>query len=205
MARDTYNGYPLVSDQVNAAQVAVVCRELKAVLEAGIMGDVVEFGCYVGTTSLFIQRLLQPYPDATFHVYDSFAGLPPKQPQDASPAGTEFQAGELTASRQELVRNFKQAGLPLPVVHKAWFNELTNADVPEHISFAFLDGDFYRSIMDSLKLVWPRLQPGGRIIFDDYNREALPGVQRAGHDYFAGSGLPMPQVRIEQNLGIIRI
>jgi O-methyltransferase len=54
-----------------------------------------EFGCYVGTTSLFIRRLLDQTGEGTrpFHVYDSFEGLPPKTQADASAAGADWQAG----------------------------------------------------------------------------------------------------------------
>lgn len=139
-----------------------------------------ELGCYVGTTTLFLRRLLLAYKsDKILHAYDSFEGLPPKTAEDASPAGEQFKAGELHAQRSAFVKHFKQAGLPLPVMHKAWFSELTPDDMPEKIAFAFLDGDFYGSIRDSLKLVWPRLAEGAIVVVDDYQSEALPGAKRA--------------------------
>lgn len=200
--KQQFRGYSLVSDQINAQQVALLWEELAHVLQQDIAGDIVEFGCYTGTASLFLRRLMDETGQSALralHAYDSFAGLPPKAAQDTSPSGNAFQAGELLASRQQLVKHFKQAGLTLPVIHKGWFSELTAKDVPDRIAFAFLDGDFYDSIMDSLKLVWPRLQPGGCVVFDDYQREALPGVQRAVHDYF--NGRP-PRVRVVHNMGV---
>jgi O-methyltransferase len=172
--------YPLISDQVNREQVQVILSELARVIDSGVDGGIVEFGCYIGTTSVFIQRLLdQLSDDREFHVYDSFEGLPPKAAQDSSPAGTQFQAGELSVSKKDFLREFHKAGLRPPKVHKAWFSDLSAADVPEQIAFAFLDGDFYESIRDSLILVLSRMQPGGTIIIDDYAREALPGVAKA--------------------------
>jgi O-methyltransferase len=193
--------HPLVSDQINPEELRVILRELAAVIEQGTVGAIVEFGCYRGTTSLFIRRLLDHYQDGReFHVYDSFQGLPPKKQQDNSVAGDQFQAGELTVSKKQLSHEFHKAQLKSPVVHKAWFNQLTDRDVPTSIAFAFLDGDFYASIMDSLKLVYPRMSRGGRIVIDDYNREALPGVSRAVHDYFDGKTV---QVRTQSSLAII--
>ncbi|HTE22853.1 MAG TPA: TylF/MycF/NovP-related O-methyltransferase [Candidatus Limnocylindria bacterium] len=113
------------------------------------------------------------------HVYDSFAGLPEKTRQDQSPAGHQFKEGELYARKATLVQHFRQASLPPPIIHKAWFRDLTSADVPAHIAFAFLDGDFYESIRDSLHLVEDKLVPGSRIIVDDYQSEALPGAAKA--------------------------
>ncbi len=195
--------HPLISDQVSTEQVSTILRELDHVLAHGPDGDIVEFGCYIGTTSLFIRRLLDTRREnRSFHVYDSFAGLPPKTIEDASIAGDQFKAGELSVSKKQLLREFKKAGLAAPVIHKAWFNELSDRDVPAKIAFAFLDGDFYGSIMDSLKLVWPRLQPDGCLIIDDYAREALPGAARAVQAF-----LPKEyssRIKTVHNLGILQ-
>ncbi len=193
--------HPLVSNQVSKQQVEVVLRELNTVIERGTEGAVVEFGCYVGTTSLFIRRLLDELDTARpFHVYDSFVGLPPKSPQDASRAGEQFVAGELAVSKKQFIQTFQKAHLRLPAIHKGWFNELTPADVPEPIALAFLDGDFYTSIRDSLKLVRPRMQQGGVIIVDDYAREALPGAAKAVHEYFSTD-----TITVVHNLGVIHL
>lgn len=175
---DMLKKYPIISDQIDTAELRVILEEFQKVLDAGVAGNVVELGCYVGTTSLFLQRMLA-CSDKTLHVYDSFAGLPPKAVQDVSPVGEQFRQGELLATKAQLIKNFKQAGLPLPVIHKVWFEELTVDDMPKQISFAFLDGDFYTSILSSLKMIWPRLAPGATVVIDDYQTEALPGVRQA--------------------------
>ena len=194
--------FPLVSDQIEYPELAVIIRYLEKVLQREVVGDVVELGCYTGTTSLFIQRVLQQVrPPKTFHVYDSFAGLPPKTIQDNSPVGEQFKAGELHATKQQLIKNFKQAGLPLPIIHKTWFEQLTTADIPSHIAFAFLDGDFYTSIQSSLNVITPQLSPGSIIIVDDYQSEALPGARKAVDEWARHNGR---DVRAEQSLAIIQ-
>jgi O-methyltransferase len=135
-----------------------------------------------------------------FHVYDSFEGLPPKTPQDISPAGDQFQAGELAVSKKQLLQQFQKAGLRPPVIHKGWFSGLRATDVPDSIAFAFLDGDFYESIRDSLKLVLPRMEQGGVIVVDDYAREALPGAAKAVHELMPGK-----TIRTRHNLGIVQL
>lgn len=193
--------YPLISNQVNKEQASVILTELERTLERGAQGAVVEFGCYIGTTSLFIRRLLDAAGDKReFHVYDSFEGLPPKTVEDESRAGEQFQAGELSVSKKDFLQQFKKAGLRAPYVHKGWFADLTEADVPDTIAFAFLDGDFYESIRNSLQLVLPRMQKGGTIIADDYAREALPGAAKAVHEYFRPE-----QIQTSHNLGIIKL
>lgn len=199
-----FRGQHIISDQVGQGELHVVWSELERVLKNKIAGDVVEFGCYAGTTSLFIRRLLDEQGESNarqFHVYDSFEGLPAKSRQDQSPAGTQFEAGKLSISKKEFSAQFRAANLQPPIIHKGWFGELTAADVPDQIAFAFLDGDFYESIMDSLKLVWPRVQPGGTVLVDDYGHEALPGAERAVQEFFQNKGCTW---RTEANIAIIR-
>ena len=193
--------YPLISDQVNERQVSVILTEVQKVLGPGTEGAVVEFGCYIGTTSLFIRRLLDSAgKDREFHIYDSFEGLPPKSSHDASTTGEDFIAGELAVSKKQFLREFQKAHLQPPAVHKSWFADLGAQDVPKKIALAFLDGDFYSSIHDSLKLVVPRMQKGGVIVVDDYGREALPGAAKAVHEFF-----PPERIRVAYNLGIIQL
>lgn len=196
--------YPITSDQIDKVALGVVLRELEKVLMAGTEGDITEFGCYIGTTSLFTRRVLDEYTQSRvrkFYAYDSFEGLPPKTIQDASPAGTDFKAGELAISKKQFLHEFKRAGLQPPITHKGWFGELNDVRLPERIAFAFLDGDFYGSIIDSLRLVWPRLGPRGTITIDDYGRETLPGVERAVRDFFQGKHIHLHH---EHNIAIIK-
>lgn len=196
--------YPIISDQITTERLRVVLRSLEQVLIENISGDIVEFGCYIGTTSLFLRRMLDTYGQSNsreLHVYDSFAGLPSKTNQDNSTVGEQFKAGELSISKKQLLHEFHKAKLLPPIIHKAWFSELTPADTPSTIAYAFLDGDFYTSISDSLRLVWPVLAPGAVITIDDCGREALPGAERAVREFLTGK---VTDLRIEHNIGIIK-
>ena len=195
--------YPIISEQVDAKELGVLLRELETVLRSGATGNVVEFGCYVGTTSLFIRRLLDAYKfTGEFHVYDSFAGLPEKTQADNSAAGEQFKAGELLAPRKTFVQNFKKAGLKIPTIHKGWFADFTAADVPENIMFAFFDGDFYESIADSFRVCDGKFQKTATIIVDDYANEALPGTARAVDEWLSGN--QQYSLATEASLAIIR-
>ncbi len=172
--------YPLISKQMNAQELRVLLLELEGLLRAGKTGAIVEFGCYTGTTSLFIRRLLDYYESPSeFHVYDSFVGLPPKVAEDVSVAGDQFVTGELAVSKKDFLLNFKKANLTPPVTHKGWFSDIPNDAVPADILFAFLDGDYFESIRDSFHLISPKLQKGAVVVVDDYANEALPGAARA--------------------------
>lgn len=195
--------WPLISDQIDEDQLRVILSEFEKVLEKKTPGAVVEFGCYIGTASLFIQRLLESRQEKReYHVYDSFEGLPDKNSQDASPVGEQFKAGELAVSKKQFVREFQKANLRTPTIHKGWFGNLNPADVPERVAFAFLDGDFYESIKDSLTLVLPRMQTGSIMVIDDYAREALPGVAKAVYEAVAPKYLDT--LKTIRNLAIIQ-
>ncbi len=193
----------LISDQVSVAEIKIILTELETLLVAGHRGSIVEFGCYVGTTSIFIQRLLSNYDEQMqFHVYDSFEGLPDKTLHDRSPIGTQFIKGELSARKRELIKNFRRANLKLPVIHKAWFSDLQPQDVPNEILFAYLDGDYYESIRDSLHLIESQLLANAVIVVDDYTNQALPGASRAVDEWV--STRPH-SLRVIESLAIIHL
>lgn len=190
----------LLSDQVSQAEVAIILRELRQVMAAGVPGDVVELGCYVGTTSVFLAKEIAG-SERKLYCYDSYEGLPAKSDKDASPAGEQFKAGELLATKRQFIKNLKQTGLPMPQVKKAWFSDLTPADLPRQIAFAFLDGDYYQSILDSLKLVWPKLAPGATVVVDDYVSNALPGAAKAVDEWLPAHPA---KLQVEQSLAVLR-
>lgn len=116
-------------------------------------------------------------------LYDSFAGLPEKSGADQSGAGQSFQKGELLVTKRAVVEKMRRHGLKNVIVKKAWFADLTDADLPPQIAFAFLDGDLYESIKVSLQLVAPRLTKRGIIVVHDYNNPELPGASRAVEEF----------------------
>lgn len=128
-------------------------------------------------------------------IYDSFAGLPEKTFEDSSGAGRNFQAGELFVTKHEVVQKIRKNGLHNVIIKKAWFDDLTAADLPEKIAFAFLDGDLYGSIKTSLRLVVPRLADRGIIIVHDYNNPELPGSSRAVDEFLRAHSEYYLQVR----------
>lgn len=195
--------FPLISDQVDEHEVTVILRELqKALQRTNGVGNVVEMGCYIGTTSLFIRRLLNALAvGGEFHVYDSFEGLPDKSPQDMSPIGRHFTAGELAVSRKQFELQFKKAGLRLPRIHKGWFSELEDSDIPNDVAFAYLDGDYYDSIRDSFRLITSKLAPGAILVVDDYANDALPGAAMATDEWATVHSTA--QMRVEHSLAII--
>lgn len=191
---------PWKNDQVSEKETEKILALARESL--GVEGDFVEFGCYKGDTSLMLAELLVENSVDKFvdrlgkdggklvkklWIYDSFEGLPEKTKVDESVMGVDFKGGELFVTKREVKERFLRAGLSVPVIKKAWFRDLTDGDVPEKIAFAFLDGDFYESIRDSLRLVVSRMSEGGVLIVHDYTNPALPGVRKAVEEW-GGAG-----------------
>lgn len=194
--------YPIITEQVDASELRLVLASLEQLLVGGDKGSIVEFGCYIGTTSLFISRLLNQFDNCTeYHVFDSFEGLPEKLPQDFSAAGEQFKKGELLATKNQFITNYKKAGLKLPTIHKGWFKNFSSNDVPDEIVFAFLDGDYYESIQSSLKLIEPKIAKQSVIMVDDYSNEALPGVAKAVDEWLKTH--PSYKLKVQSSLAII--
>lgn len=143
-----------------------------------VPGDVVELGCNVGTTALYIRRLLNILNNGKVsHVYDSFEGLPDAIEHDGNPP--RLNKGNLAKEQSAFEQSFKDAGLEFPVIHKGFFGEIPDHEYPEQISFAFFDGDLYTSILDSFRKVYHKVSKGGIIIVHDYEGAGLPGVKKA--------------------------
>lgn len=196
--------FPIISEQVEHVELEIILTELEKVIDSNIDGDIVEFGCFTGTTSLFLQRLLitksaGQRTTKKLWVYDSFDGLPDKTKEDQSPLGVDFRRGELRSTKAEFVQNFRKAQLPLPIITKSWFHEVQDCQLPDKICLAFLDGDYYKSIRSSLDLVLPRMVSGGVIIIDDYDNPALPGAKKATDQVIK------TKIITKSSLGIIRL
>ena len=170
------------NDQVSRLETERILSTAKGCL--AVEGDFVELGCYKGDTSLMLAEILRD-SDKSLWIYDSFEGLPEKTNEDESAVGVDFKKGELSVPKREVKERFLRAGIPVPNIKKAWFSELTNEDLPEKIAFAFLDGDLYESIKDSLNLVQDKMTTGSVIIIHDYTNEALPGVAKAVDEWMA--------------------
>jgi O-methyltransferase len=161
---------------------------LSSVLVFGVPGDIVEVGCNVGKTSVFLRMVMDYFaPERELHVYDSFQGLPAPGEHDAY-----LKEGECQATVEQLRETFRTWGLQPPTVHEGWFEQTLPKRLPETIAFGYLDGDFYESTKTSLEHVYPRLADNAVIIVDDYcdaekNERAfdlLPGPKVACDEFF---------------------
>jgi len=193
----------IISSPDKAVDASIINRDQKYHLSKAlsevvhIEGDVVELGCYVGESSKTLRRTLNYLSsDKKLYVYDSFEGLPPLHECEKN---CGWRPGTLKTTEDVIVGNFNANGLLPPIVCKGWFKDIPLDKLPEKICFAFLDGDFYDSIYDSLEKIYDRVSYGGIILFHDYGRPDLPGVEKAVADFFNKKNIKIsPKKRCEQ-------
>lgn len=186
---------------INSDQIKYIVTYLANCI-GHLEGDVVELGCYVGETSKYISKTIEESKaNKTFTVFDSFEGLPDLSKYEE---GTGWKPRTLNTTEEILKANFELNKVPLPIIYKSWFKDIVDEQLPDKICFAFLDGDFYTSIYDSLNKVYDKVVDGGYILVHDYKRADLPGVQAAIQDFFRERNLEYNVIEICEQLGVIR-
>lgn len=173
---------------ISVEQAINIYHLLNQVVLMKVPGDIVELGCYEGTTAIILQKTLaQMNSERLLHVYDSFEGLPEALECD----GPTFKQGALKTSQERLLQNFKDHNTKPPIIHPGFFADTLPSQLPEKIAFAHLDGDFYSSIKESLENIYPRLSPNAVVLIDDYCdpsihnvNNILPGVKKACDEFF---------------------
>jgi len=195
------------SGTVDADRLTVIQSALEGLVSAGVPGAVVELGCYRGAMALWMRAVLDSAgdPDREIHVYDSFQGLPSPGMHDHG----QLPMGPLVASVDNVVDTHVLQGRPVPTIHPGWFADTLPTRLPAQVAFAYLDGDFYDSILASLIHCVPRLANGALLVVDDYadpvaNPRAwggAPGVKKACDAYF-GTPSPIRVVVGEEDLAL---
>ena len=166
-----------------------IYKNIKNVIDNNVEGDIVELGCNIGTTSIFIKKFLNLYaPDRKFHVYDSWKGLPERHEKDGNNTKT-FIKGSCQTNKENFINVFKHFNLELPIINDGFFKDIPDEKYPDKIAFAFFDGDLYTSIIDSFNKTFHKISKNGIIIVDDVggiplDKHELPGAEIAIKDFF---------------------
>lgn len=146
-------------------------------------GDVVECGVYRGGTAAMMARVIGESGLAKkLYLFDTFGGMP-----ETDAARDWHQEGDFSDTSLDEVKAFVNA--PGIAEFRQGFIPETFAGLDAlKIAFAHIDVDIYRSIINSVEFIWPRLASGGFIVFDDYGFDTCPGARQAVDDFFA----PLP-------------
>ena len=137
-------------------------------------GELAEVGTYQGGSARLI---CEAKGDRTFHVFDTFEGLPQATGADGKVHSTK-QYDSSFESVREYLREFPNVHL-----YKGRFPETAGPIEDRTFSFAHFDVDLYESTLACLEFFYPRMIVGGVMLSHDYS--ILAGVRKAFEEFLA--------------------
>ena len=200
--------FPVIAEHTFLTPDALTCmyQFVKHVEENNIHGDFVECGVWKGGTMglIALSQLELGTSRRTFHLFDSFEGLPKAVHQDNQHSkewlgvqtgeNTEKSEGistlsvDISVSRELL---FTKIGYPEEYVnfHQGWFQDtVPTARVKRlirEISILRLDGDLYESTKVCLENFWDLVVPQGFVVIDDYDNPRFEGCKQAVEEFLS--------------------
>ena len=157
-------------------------------------GDIAECGVGRGKTFLFLSFLAsQENKSRTVWGFDSFAGFPDPTPEDDSPRNP--QTGEKISKKEDVLWMLRDANLGDGFMKNrvrlvpGFFRDTLPRYAGSDIALLHIDADLYGSYKDALENLYPRVRPGGWVLFDEYNTIQFPGATQAVNEYFAATGV----------------
>ena len=143
-------------------------------------GEVAEIGVYRGGTARLLAKALEG-SGKRVHLFDTFEGMPSTDPSKDAHRQGDFSDTSLASVQQNL------AGCENVFFYPGYFPATSPPIEGSVFSLAHIDVDIYRSVLDCCAFFYPRMVPGGKIVFDDYGYETCPGAKLAVDEFFRGT------------------
>ncbi len=185
----------------------------------GIPGDVVECGLGEGYTFAMLGYLIgseRAQPSRILWGFDSFEGWPAPTEYDQSPLNP--QRGEWAVGQDQVRQRLEGSGvtqafpdLEIRIV-PGFFSDTLPSFPERSIAFLHLDCDLYTSYHDALTHLFPKVAPGGMVLFDEYRefpreyggKEKWPGATKAIDEYLVHTGLSLQYDEETQKYYVIK-
>jgi O-methyltransferase len=151
----------------------------------GVKGDFWECGVYKGGTAAMLAEIIARVasgPKHRLHLFDTFSGMP-----DTDPDKDIHRRGDFGDASLDEVRGVV-GHEELVLYHQGFIPETFRTLDSSQISLAHIDVDIYQSVLDCCRFIFPRLTPGGFMVFDDYGFPSCPGARAAVDEYFRDTG-----------------
>jgi O-methyltransferase len=145
-------------------------------------GDLWECGVYKGGTAAMMAAVLRDSGQRgkRLFLFDTFQGMP-----ETDSERDLHRKGDFRDTSAEAVSRYVGAD-EFCVLRPGYIPDTFAGLESAQIAFAHIDVDIYKSILDCLNFIWPRLTLGGFIVFDDYGFPSCPGARAAVDEFFAG-------------------
>jgi O-methyltransferase len=142
-----------------------------------IPGATAEVGVYKGGGSKII--LNRSSPEKLHYMFDTFAGFPAVNSKED---GFWKQGDFNEVAFADIRAAFSQPNIR---ICRGRFPD-TVVDVPadERFCFAHIDGDLYQTQFDGCSYFYPRMNPGGVMLLDNYGSLSCPGAQTSVDTFF---------------------
>ena len=192
-----------------AARLAALCDAVEYAVRARIEGDIVECGVWRGGSMMAAALTLLRLGDRNRDLYgfDTFTGMPEPgevdrpSPYDGYSPHRKWQrkrrTGWAAVGTDEVRAGLAETGDPRERAHlvEGMVEDTLPERAPERIALLRLDTDWYASTKHELETLFPRLEPGGILIVDDYGH--YEGARRAVDEYLEESGTELLLARID--------
>lgn len=168
-----------------------------------IEGDVAEVGVYRGVFSRLINA---HFPQKNIYLFDTFNSF------DEAEFSAELKAGRVPENFMDDFKStsedFVLSRMIYPekcIIKKGFFPNTTVGLEGLKFAFVSIDVDFEKSVLESLRYFYPRLNCGGAIFLHDYNNRFLGGVKIAVYNYESEVGGHLKKVPIADEGGTLVI
>jgi len=111
------------------------------------------------------------------YLFDTFDGMPA-----TDLTKDEHRAGDLSDTTMERVSDLLEPCDDV-VLKQGLFPDSAKGLEDERFSFVHVDVDIYQSVLHACDWFYPRLVPGGAMLFDDYGFLSCPGALQAVDEF----------------------
>jgi hypothetical protein len=196
-----HQGLCLAETMVDWRRLYSLYQAVRHVIEHDLPGDLVECGVWRGGAAMMMALTTKARVGShrDIYLYDTYAGMTEPTPEDVRPDGLHAGGKWRQLQRRThndwcyapldvVQQNMRKTGYDQRKLHfvKGPVEKTIPGTAPERIAVLRLDTDFYASTLHELEHLYPRLVPGGVIIFDDYNH--WMGQRQATEEYFRAIG-----------------
>jgi O-methyltransferase len=175
---------------LDRGRVEVLLRHLHEA--SAVDGDVIECGSSRGGSAVIMARALSELGcRKTVLACDSFAGFDRAELDAERAEGLTGVADDAftSTSLPYVQRKLAVLGLTGTVEPVAGYFQDTLPAIERRFCLAFIDCDLSDSLAYCARQLWPRLTPGGQILFDDYDAAGWQGAARGVRQFIDEYGV----------------
>jgi len=158
-------------------------------------GLMAEVGVYRGGTARILAHVARD-AQRRLHLFDTFEGMPETDLDHDLHTKGDFSDTSL-ASVRHFLEEFDCIEL-----HPGIFPETARDLEAASFSLVHVDVDIFQSVAACCEFFYPRMVPGGVIVFDDYAQTSCPGAKKAVDEFFADKPEPVLHLVTSQAITI---